>query len=122
MRNGHIYGAGTFKWLARWYSEIAGWATSFGNFAIAGVLIAKGIDEYNKNGAQTYTYTECTNYGYTWGSSTCTERTGTVVSGWTAAAGFIIIYEITTWFIYYIYRHGAYRYANMLDGQRDQYY
>jgi len=118
LRNGNLYGANTFKWLARWYSELAGWAASIVNFSIAAILLAKGIDEYNSSGAETYTYTECTNNGYYWGT-TCTEKTGTVANGWTSAAGFIFLYEIATWFIYYIYRHGAYRYADMLDQQKD---
>ena len=121
VKNGHLYGAGTFKWLARWYSEIAGWAASIVNMAVAGVLLAKGIDDYNKNGAETYTYTECTKLGYYWGT-TCREKEGTVLSGWTAVAGAIFTWEIVTWFLYYIYRHGAYRYADMLDQQKDQYY
>ena len=46
LRNGNLYSADTFKWLARWYTEIAGWAASVANFTLAGVLLAKGIDEY----------------------------------------------------------------------------
>lgn len=105
-------------WLARWYSEIGGWAASVCNFAIAGVLLAKGIDEYNKGNGSSYTYTTCTNNGY-WGTTCSTNTAG---SGWYAAAGTIVTYEIVTWFLYYIYRHGAYRYAAMLDEQKDQYY
>ena len=89
--------------------------------SIAAVFIGRGIDEYNINGAETYTYTECTNNGYYWGT-TCETKTDTVMNGWTTAGVTIFTYEIVTWFLYYIYRHGAYRYADMLDQQKDQYY
>ena len=46
VRNGNIYGANTFKWLARWYSHIGGWVASVANLTLAGILLAKGIDEY----------------------------------------------------------------------------
>jgi len=44
------------------------------------------------------------------------------MNGYTSGGLTILAVETTTWFIYYIYRHGAYRYADMLDQQKDQYY
>ena len=54
VRKGHTSGVGTFKWLAKWYSGIGGWVASLGNLAIAGVLIAKGIDDYNESKVDQY--------------------------------------------------------------------
>jgi len=49
VRKGHISGAGTFKWLARWYSGIGGWVASLVNLMIAWVFIARGISVHKMN-------------------------------------------------------------------------
>jgi len=50
------------------------------------------------------------------------EVTYSLVSSWNIWATFIIVYEIATWCIYYIYKPGAIKYAKMLDDERDEYY
>lgn len=111
VKNGNYHAADTFKWLARWWAEIGGWAASVVNIAVAGILLAKGVDD----GDTGSTYTYCTN---TWGGSywgSCSDYT--YANGWTIMGGSIITYEIIGWIMYYVYRHGAYRYADYLESQ-----
>jgi len=76
-------------------------------------LIAAGND-----GNETYssTYTTCSGY---WGY--CRQET-TYHNSYYGGAGFIIVYEIVTWSLYYAYRRGAYRYADYMESQKNVYY
>ena len=126
MRKGHVSGAGTFKWLTRWVSGIGGWLASVVNLVIAGLLIAKGINVHEVNVAENENDSESDSvryiHGITYRPTEKEEITYSLVSAWNIAATFIIVYEIATWFIYYIYKPGALKYANMLDEERDEYY
>ena len=139
VRKGHIHDADSFKWLARWYSGIVGWVASLLNLYTAGMFIYYGFQNKDNEYAR-----DLENEGYTYCASTDTyylswrayekycndetlqtevkeEITYSIVSAWNIVATFIIVHEIVTWFIYYIYKPGALKYANMLDEERIYY-
>jgi len=110
----HFSAAPKFMWLLKWWSHIAGLCTTFLNLTFAGFMVSGAfVAEDNKDDTPKVSRRHRSSDWYTWSWGDDYQRNqGLNEKGvhifWGTA---VILSEITGTVMYYIFRKGAYRYA-----------
>ena len=107
----HMDAAENFLWMVKWWSHLGGWVTSAGNMTIGALAMYADL----KNGiVEDVTCTQTRRRRrYTTTCVTTEEEDDTYAGGLTFGIT-IIVSELIGWGCYYVWRKGAYRYADNL--------